>query len=75
MESIIPIISIATIVLVIGVVKFRDYKKHKANPVKKWEGKSDREMKAEKQDAENKAETQKGIGRAGGPFGGGSGGI
>lgn len=74
MESILPFILIATFVFVIGFVKFRDYKKNKENPAKQWEGKSQNEMDQDMQDAENKTEAQKGMGRAG-PFGGGGGGM
>ncbi|MGP4063212.1 hypothetical protein [Halobacillus sp. H74] len=68
MESLIPIITISTVVIVIGFIKYRDFRNKKINPPKKWEGKTQSESAQDKENIERKAEAQKGNGRAGGPF-------
>ncbi|KGP73471.1 hypothetical protein [Pontibacillus yanchengensis] len=68
MGSLIPLISVGGAALVIGIVKYRDYKKKNIKPPKKWEGKTEEEMEQDMEDAERKTEAQKGMGRAGGPF-------
>lgn len=70
MESLIPLLAIGVVILVISVVKIKDVKKKKQNPPRKWEGKTQSEKEQDLEDAERKTETQKGMGRAGGPSGG-----
>ena len=68
MESLIPIITISIVAIVIGFIKYRDFRNKKINPPKKWEGKKQSESAQDKENIERKAEAQKGNGRAGGPF-------
>ena len=68
MENLIPIITISIVVIVIGLIKYRDFRNKKVNPPKKWEGKPRSEAAQDKENIERKTEAQKGNGRAGGPF-------
>ena len=68
MESLIPIITISIVVIVIGFIKYRDFRNKRVNPPKKWEGKPQSELEQDKENTDRKSEAQKGNGRAGGPF-------
>lgn len=63
-ESVIPFISIGIIVLVIGIVKYRDSKKEKVYSKRK----EITELEKPSENAYEKAKKGKSLGKGGGPF-------
>ncbi|MYL54036.1 hypothetical protein GLW08_11875 [Pontibacillus yanchengensis] len=64
MSTLIPFFAIGSIVLVIGIFKYREFKKEKVYSKRKQVT----EMEKPSEDAYKKAEKGKSLGRGGGPF-------